>query len=52
MLVLGAKPQALSDQTVPFAMSKDDLRTYRVLLAESDDSRDTVDHDVKVAAEK
>ena len=40
VLVLGAKPQALTDQAVPFAMDQEDLRTYRALLARSDDLRD------------
>ena len=37
VLVLGAQPRALTDQAVPFAMDQEDLRTYRALLAQSDD---------------
>lgn len=42
VLVLGAQPRALTDQFVPFAMDQEDLRTYRALLAESDDLRNGV----------
>jgi 7,8-dihydropterin-6-yl-methyl-4-(beta-D-ribofuranosyl)aminobenzene 5'-phosphate synthase len=41
VVVLGAQPQALTDQAVPFAMDQEDLRTYRALLARSDDILDT-----------
>jgi 7,8-dihydropterin-6-yl-methyl-4-(beta-D-ribofuranosyl)aminobenzene 5'-phosphate synthase len=42
VLVLGAKPQALSDHAIPFAMEQEDLRAYRALLAGSDDLREAL----------
>lgn len=43
VLVVGATPQTLSDRKPPFAMTHEDLQTYRTLLATSDDLRDGVD---------
>ncbi|MBL8540544.1 MAG: MBL fold metallo-hydrolase [Betaproteobacteria bacterium] len=40
VLVLGAQPRALYEHAVPFAMDQEDLRTYRALLAGSDDVAD------------
>jgi 7,8-dihydropterin-6-yl-methyl-4-(beta-D-ribofuranosyl)aminobenzene 5'-phosphate synthase len=42
VLVLGAKPQALPDHAIPFAMEQEDLRAYRALLAGSDDLREAL----------
>jgi 7,8-dihydropterin-6-yl-methyl-4-(beta-D-ribofuranosyl)aminobenzene 5'-phosphate synthase len=38
VLVVGPKPHALGGDAVPYAMDTEDLRTYRALLARSDDA--------------
>ena len=52
VIVLGAKPQALTDQAATFAMDEEDLRTYRALLAQSDDIHDEAEHEVRLAQER